>query len=63
MPYTGFPGFNYTNPATDYVDYVRKHNPLVISIEPPSDLTEDYLRFGEQRPGALLQYQKLYIIL
>jgi len=29
MPYTGFTGFNYTNPATDYVDYVRKHNPLV----------------------------------
>jgi len=29
MPYTGFTGFNYTNPATFYVDYVRKHNPLV----------------------------------
>ena len=29
MPYTGFTGFNYTNPADDYVDYVRKHNPLV----------------------------------
>ena len=29
MPYTGFQGFNYTNPATGYVDYVRKHNPLV----------------------------------
>jgi acid phosphatase len=29
MPYTGFQGFNYTNPATNYVDYVRKHNPLV----------------------------------
>lgn len=29
MPYTGFTGYNYTNPATDYVDYVRKHDPLV----------------------------------
>lgn len=29
MPYTGFQGFNYTNPADNYVDYVRKHNPLV----------------------------------
>jgi len=30
LPYTGFQGYNYTNPATDYVDYVRKHNPLVM---------------------------------
>ena len=29
MPYSGFQGFNYTNPANDYVEYVRKHNPLV----------------------------------
>lgn len=29
MPYAGFQGFNYTNPANNYVDYVRKHNPLV----------------------------------
>jgi acid phosphatase len=30
MPYTGFQGFNYTVPANDYVEYVRKHNPLVV---------------------------------
>ena len=30
MPYTGFKDFNYTNPATNYVDYVRKHNPLIL---------------------------------
>lgn len=29
MPYTGFTGFSYTNPVDNYVDYVRKHNPLV----------------------------------
>ena len=29
MPYTGFQDFNYTVPANDYVEYVRKHNPLV----------------------------------
>jgi acid phosphatase len=33
MPYTGFQGFNYTVPANDYVEYVRKHNPLV-SLNP-----------------------------
>lgn len=32
MPYTGFQGANYTNPADNYVDYVRKHNPLVGSF-------------------------------
>lgn len=32
LPYTGFQGFNYTNPATNYVDYVRKHNPLVMPL-------------------------------
>jgi acid phosphatase len=31
MPYSGFQGFNYTVPANDYVEYVRKHNPLVYS--------------------------------
>jgi acid phosphatase len=29
MPYTGFQDYNYTDPTNDYVEYVRKHNPLV----------------------------------
>jgi len=63
MPYTGFTGFNYTNPATDYVDYVRKHNPLVFSLERRLDLTKGDLRLGRRQPGASLQYQELYVIL
>jgi acid phosphatase len=31
QPYTGFIGFNYTTPTNNYVEYVRKHNPLVLS--------------------------------
>lgn len=31
-PYTGFQGFNYTVPANNYVEYVRKHNPLVLPL-------------------------------
>ncbi|KAJ3034588.1 hypothetical protein HDV00_004860 [Rhizophlyctis rosea] len=30
MPTDGFQGFNFTNPDDKYVDYVRKHNPLVL---------------------------------
>jgi acid phosphatase len=30
-PYTGFQGLNYTVPAINYIEYVRKHNPLVLS--------------------------------
>jgi len=36
QPYTGFTGFNYTNPANNYVDYVRKHNPLVEPLFSPT---------------------------
>lgn len=39
-PYTGFQGFNYTDPANDYVEYVRKHNPLVL----PSNVLPDLFR-------------------
>ena len=30
QPYTGFEGFNYTVAANNRVEYVRKHNPLVL---------------------------------
>jgi len=40
MPYSGFQGFNYTNPVNNYVDYVRKHNPLVLF---PSDVLTQIL--------------------
>jgi len=58
MPYSGFQGFNYTNPADNYVDYVRKHNPLVSPDFLKTDI--DFIQFSDNRTLSIVQYQKLH---
>jgi len=58
MPYSGFTGFNYTNPSNNYVDYVRKHNPLVFLLR--CELTADSVRFCRHQCLPCCKHQKLY---
>jgi len=60
MPYTGFPGFNYTDPVNNYVEYVRKHNPLVSLCE---NSNPDHLQFSGEQPGEGCEYQEFYSFL
>jgi acid phosphatase len=63
MPYTGFQGFNYTDPVNNYVEYVRKHNPLVFISIVGYIAKLGHLQFSCERSFTALKYQKLYLVL